>query len=754
LIIAFSRRREYTGDQKKADPSPRGIFSSARDYCSNPMLPGNRGTTGLYEEIVLSVNKTRSFRYLLAVAIAFLAFAVYLPALQNDFLNWDDNVYVVENPFIRSFDAHLFREAFFRFTAGNWHPLTWISHALDYAVWGLNPWGHHLTNIVLHGVNTFLVVLLIMLLLEAARERPAGQGGNGFLNDRTILLVGAGTGLLFGLHPLHVESVAWVAERKDLLCALFFLLSIIAYTKYAIRQRSEGAEKNEAQGKKFFINKHYLLSLVLFVLALMSKPMAVSLPLVLLLLDWYPLCRISSFRPFRLAFFEKLPFVALSILSSLLTVLAQKSGGALHATVLVSLPVRLLVAARSVIGYLSNMFLPVHLIPYYAYPVQSTVSLFSIIYSGSFVLLLGITVFCIRRAKKQRFWISSWLYYIITLIPVIGIVQVGGQAMADRYTYLSSIGPSLIIALGVAWIINSVAGEKAKSVTLVLVTSVAAMGISGSLAYMTIQQTGVWKNSISLWSSVIEKEPRGASLPYNNRGQAFDKLKQYDKAINDYDMAIAADPTSEEAVNNRGVTYRKMGKIDRAIADFNAALGLNPSFYQAYNNRAFAFGLIGEFDKAMDDYDHALALNPSYFQAYNNRGLLYDRMGLADKAIEDFSRTIALNPSSELAYFNLGILYGKIGKYDKSLLNFDATLRLRPDFADGYLNRGITYFLVGQTDMALKDYSAAILLDKNSARAYAARGRLYDSTGQREPALADYQRACQLGDQTSCRTLQ
>ena len=679
-----------------------------------------------------------------------MTLAVYLPALQNDLLNWDDNAYVVENPFIRSFNVNLFRDVFFQFTAGNWHPLTWISHSLDYAVWGLNPLGHHLTNIVLHGMNTFLVVILITMLLEAAKERTPDHGGIGFLNNRTILIVGGGVGLLFGLHPLHVESVAWVAERKDLLCALFFLLSVIMYVKYGV------AGQNEMdQGKGFFQfkDKHYWSALGFFILALLSKPMAVSLPLVLLILDWYPLNRISSFRSFQLAFIEKLPFAALSLISSLVTVLAQKSGGALPSTVLVSLPVRLLVAALSVIGYLSKMLLPVNLMPYYAYPVQSTVSLFSPVYLISIILLIGITVFCISVVKQQRHWLSSWLYYIITLIPVLGIVQIGGQAMADRYTYLPSLGPFLIIALGFAWVVNFIVGEKVQNLTLVLAISVTAIGINGYLAYATIQQTAVWKNSISLWSSVIAKEPHNEFLPYINRGQAFDKLKQYDKAIADYGIAIAIDPTSDEALNNRGVTYQKMNMIDKALVDFNAALSLNPSFYQAYNNRAYAFGLIGDFDKAMVDYDHALALNPSYFQAYNNRGLLYDRMGMTDKAIEDLNRTIALNPTSERAHFNLGILYGKIGKYDNALVNFDVTLSLRPNFADGYLNRGITYSLVGQASMALKDFTTAIFLDNNSARAYAARGRLYDSTGQKGPALVDYQRACQLGDQTSCQAL-
>ncbi len=245
----------------------------------------------------------RSLPVLMAAAAALLAAGVYAPSLRNDFVNWDDGLYVYGNPFIRRLDGRFLGWAFTTFRASNWHPLTWISHALDYTLWGLNPLGHHLTSVVLHAVNVFLVVLLAFRLIEAGRERmssgapslPDGQGG----------LIAAGmTGLLFGIHPLHVESVAWVNERKDLLCALFFLLSILSYT---LPERTSAESGASGGGGARPFGRHYLLSLIFFLLALLSKPMAVSLPLVLLVLDWYPFKRIRSAESFRTVFIEKIP---------------------------------------------------------------------------------------------------------------------------------------------------------------------------------------------------------------------------------------------------------------------------------------------------------------------------------------------------------------------------------------------------------------------------------------------------------------
>ncbi len=382
------------------------------------------------------VYGTPRFNYYVAGFISLLTFLVYLSCLHNEFVAWDDNEYVYENPHLHPLNAAFVRWAFSAFYGDNWHPLTWVSHALDYAAWGLNPLGHHLTNNILHVVNTFIVVILVVKLLEAWRPSRHQDPPLHTSQQGSYIVIAAVTGLLFGLHPIHVESVAWVSERKDLLCAMFFLFSTLAYTKYV----STGGGLR---------NKHYILVVFLFILALLSKPMAVSLPAVLLILDWYPFNRIRSMKSFLSALLEKLPLIALSIVSSVLTVLAQKAGGAIRPFEVTPLSSRLLVAAESLLSYLWKMILPLNLVPYYPYP--KNISLFSAEYLLSIILVTGITAACIVMVKKQKLWLAVWGYYVITLLPVIGIVQVGDQAMADRYTYLPSISPFLITGLGVVW---------------------------------------------------------------------------------------------------------------------------------------------------------------------------------------------------------------------------------------------------------------------------------------------------------------
>ena len=261
-------------------------------------------------------------KYIIAFSVAVVTFIVFLPALQNEFLNWDDIEYISGNSFIRSLDTQLLKSAFLEFHAWNWHPLTWLSHAVDYSVWGLNPLGHHLTNNILHALNTLLVVLLVMRLIGVFKKTAGNNAlSQPFLHDRTIMITGAATGLLFGLHPLHVESVAWAAERKDLLCAFFFLLTIITYAHYVI----EISARTSVNYASRFFNRKYLYALGFFILSLLSKPMAVTLPFVLLILDWYPFKRIQSLKTFWTTSIEKLPFLALALISSVLTVLAQKA---------------------------------------------------------------------------------------------------------------------------------------------------------------------------------------------------------------------------------------------------------------------------------------------------------------------------------------------------------------------------------------------------------------------------------------------
>ena len=333
------------------------------------------------------------------------------------------------------------------------------------------------------------------------------------------MLITAGvTGLLFGLHPMHVESVAWIAERKDLLCALFFLLSIAGYAKYVT---VTGNESINHDVRTRFVKKEYLISLGFFILALMSKPMAVSLPVVLLILDWYPFRRLRSVKTAWTLLVEKLPFITFSLISSVLTVLAQRAGGAIVEIQTLPLPSRLLVAAQSLLMYLWKMAVPRDLIPYYPYP--KNISFASLEFLFAIALVIGITIFCIIIAKRHKLGLAAWGYYVVTLLPVIGIVQVGSQSMADRYTYLPSLAPFLIIAVGISWGYNKIMRLNwSRSVIMILFLSVGIVIFAG-LSFLSIRQMRVWENGLSLWSYVIEREPEKVSIAYTNLGSVLSK---------------------------------------------------------------------------------------------------------------------------------------------------------------------------------------------------------------------------------------
>jgi energy-converting hydrogenase Eha subunit A len=594
--------------------------------------------------------KRKNLTYYVAIAgsAACLAFLSYLPSLLNNFAELDDPTYILNNPHIHAFNEKFFKWAFIDFYAANWHPLAWISHALDYAVWGLNPLGHHLTSIILHAVNTALVVLLALKLLEISRLKTKRHGSTGFLTDRTLLIAAGVTGLLFGLHPVHVESVAWVSERKDLLCALFFLLSIIAYTHYAGSHVSglgcrESESNIDAKGegrKNVFANKHYLLTLGLFVLALMSKPMAVTLPVVLLILDWYPLGRIRSLKTLWPAWIEKLPFLVLSLISSIVTMTAQKAGGSMKMMEVVPLTTRALVAIESLVAYLGKMLLPLKLMPFYPYP--GDVSLFSFEQVSAIFVVVGFTAAGVVVAKKQKFWLTAWAYYVVTLVPVLGIIQVGEQSMADRYTYLPSFGPFLIAGLGIAWVLERVKfGGRGGTISPFL-TGVVTISIGILLSYATVHQVGLWRNGIKLWGHIIEKEPERVPFAYLLRGRAYENDGQYDKAVADYTKAIALNPFFTEAYNNLGVIYGKARLYEEAIEIFNRSISFDPGRATTYSNRGRSYFHIGQYDKALEDLNKAIALDNTFAAAYVNRGELYYKMGSNVQAAADFQRACDL----------------------------------------------------------------------------------------------------------------
>jgi tetratricopeptide (TPR) repeat protein len=454
----------------------------------------------------------------------------------------------------------------------------------------------------------------------------------------------------------------------------------------------------------------YVFSLVFFILALMSKPMAVSLPLVLLILDWYPFGRFGSLKTFRTVFIEKLPFIVMSLASSIVTVFAQRAGNALASMEAAPMQTRVLVGFKALIVYLWKMVLPVNLIPFYPYPKEP--SLASLEYLSAMLLVMGITIACIVMAKRQKLSISVWGCYVIMLIPVLGIVQVGQQSMADRYTYLPSLGPFLLMGVIVSWVWDRTM-ERGSSTAKLLAVAVSACLII-SLAYLTIKQTGIWKSSIVFWSYVIEKETGKVPVAYYNRGIAFDKMGMSDQAIADYDEAIALKRDYYDAYNNRGLTYEKKGLFDKAITDLETAMAMKPSSPEAFNNLGKIYRKTGQFDSAIKNYNRAIALKPSYDEAYFNRAIVYEKTGQFDRAVENYNRAIALNPSYYEAYNNLGVLYGNTGSVDKAIEHFSQAILLNQSQSGPYLNRGILYAKTGRKGRALSDFQRACELDNRA----------------------------------------
>ncbi len=657
------------------------------------------------------MNKIVKTKLAIALSVAFVTLIVYIPSLKNDFV-WDDVHYVSSNPFIRSLDTQLLRSAFLEFQEANWHPLTWLSHAVDYSLWGMNPLGHHLTNNILHALNAFLVVLLVMRLIEVL-NKTAGNDGQSllFLDDRTIRITGAVTGILFGLHPLHVESAAWVAERKDLLCAFFFLLTVMTYTYYA-------SEVNRSASAKYpspFFNKKYLLTGGLFILALLSKPMAVSLPVVLLIVDWYPFRRIDSFKTFWSAFAEKLPFIALSIISSILTMLAQKAGGAM-AFVAGPLTLRAMVAAQSLIAYLENMLMPFNLVPYYPYPDR--ISLFSPEYLIPIVGVIAITVTCLAVVRKQKLWLSVWSYYVITLLPVLGLVQVGGQAMADRYTYLPSLGPFLLFGLMAAYVYEKVTILKGRELIAKMAILFVAVVMLVSISSITIRQIGIWKNRMVFWSYIVDKGVTDVPLVRFNLGLAYASKGDYDRAIEQYDAALRLRWDFIDAYCGLGLAYASKGDVDRAIKQYQAALSLNPAYEDAYMNLGAAYASKHDYDKAIEQYQAVLSLNPANVDAYKNLGAAYASKHDYDRAIEQYKAALRLRRDFVEVYNKLGIAYAVKGDYDQAIEQYQTALSLNPNLAEAHFNLGWSYLKKGSKEMARREFEAGLAIkpDDYSAR--------------------------------------
>jgi len=584
---------------------------------------------------------------MVCLLLVVMTLALYNPVNRHPFVNYDDDRYVVNNPHVRQgLTADTIRWGLTSTEQANWHPLTWISHALDYSLFQLNPVGHHFTSVLLHAVNVALLFLLLMW--ATGRFGPS-------------LFVAA----LFAIHPINVESVAWIAERKNVLCTMFFFLTLWAYGWYA---RKPGW-------------KRYLAVAALFAAGLASKPMVITLPFVLLLVDYWPLDRVrgekteaGTMRPtfsWSRLVIEKLPLLALSAASAVITMQAQQAGGAVRTSAEVSLGSRIATAVWAYGMYLWKMVWPARLAPMYPHPGDSLAAWQVLVAAAA---LLAITV-SVWRFRARRYLLVGWLWFLGTLVPVIGLVQVGEAAMADRYAYIPLIGIFVMIAFGMAdWT------EQRK---LGFWPAVAAAAILIALVLAAHRQIGYWQSNTDLWSHTLAITENNF-VAENNLGGALILEDKEDEAHAHFEAAARINLRDPMSRSDLGIYFQHHNQMREAVAAYQAAIELTSDpglLASTYANLGTAQRALGDDEPAQKSFEQSLHFDSTQFNAWRGLGLLAQKEGKLDEAITDLSRSVELQPSAQ-GYMELGRAQAQAGHAPEALDAYQLALKISPNFVE------------------------------------------------------------------------
>ncbi len=592
--------------------------------------------------------------FLICLFLVVATLAVYFQVRNFAFIDYDDDVYVTQNVHVK---AGLTREsikwAFTTFHGANWHPLTWLSHITDVELYGLpvsaRAGQHHLTNVIFHILNTLLLFLVL-------RRMTGGLWQSAFV------------AALFALHPLHAESVAQVAERKDVLSTFFWLLVMGAYIRYAEQPSI----------------KNYLPVIVFFILGLMAKPMLVTLPCVLLLLDVWPLGRlkIEANTPPLLrrggrgvrCFFEKIPLLMLSTASSVVTFFAQQSGKAVQSLNAYPIDIRIENALVSYASYLWKMICPSGLA--FMYPHPLILPAWKIIVSC--LLLVAISFLAVKNIKKRPYLCVGWLWYLGTLVPVIGLVQVGSQAMADRYSYIPLTGIFIMIAYGIPELLSTYRYKK------VFFGAVSAV-IFPVLMMITWIQVQYWRDSVTLFEHALDVT-QGNYITHNNLGFVFQQRGCINKAIQHFSEPLKIKPDYAIAHNNLGNALEEKGKTDEAIRHYREALRLDPNLLKVYVNLGLALEKQGKTDEAVRYYSEALRLKANYADAHIGLGTALLRKGNFIDGAAHFRKALELSPENTEAHNNLGVALAWQGKIDEAISHFQKVLQIKPNDVTAFEN--------------------------------------------------------------------
>ena len=635
---------------------------------------------------------------------------VYAPVWKHDFIDLDDDLYVIDNSRVQQgLTWSNIGWAFTALDAGFWHPLTWLSHMLDCHLFGLNPSGHHLTNLFLHATSTVLLFWVLQLMTGAIWPS---------------VLVAA----LFGLHPINVESVAWIAERKNVLSTLFWMLTMWAYVKYVQRPDL----------------KRYLAVMAFFLLGLMAKPMLVTLPCVLLLLDHWPMRRFKGWtnvvsRAAQLAK-EKVPLLLLSLPIGLLAILAEHRAGALPALGQFPIGVRLGNAVVAYGSYLSKMTWPTNLVVFYPHP-GATLESWKV--ALSIVVLSSISLLVLWGARRFPYLIVGWLWYLGTLLPVSGLLQVGGHAMADRYAYVTLIGVFVLLVWGSAeWLDGSPVRKR-----FWIGVSLCLLAL---LSMNTRRQLRHWSNGVSLFEHAIRSTDNNY-LAHNNLGTALLQRGQLDEAVEQFSEALQIRPRDATVFYNLGLALKRKGEIQRAAQAFSKALNLNPRLAGAHNNlgtihmqsnqlevaiQHFRQALTidaslaevhgnlgavlvrqGSVEAAVAHFREALRIEPDAAKSHANLGAALDLQGRPEEAFAAYRRALELDPAFHLAHYNLGMLLLEQGHLDEAARHLTEAIQLKPDFAGSHYQLGVTRMRQDKVEEAIERFLQVLKLNPNHTQA-------------------------------------
>ena len=645
--------------------------------------------------------------YLIALGLLVITAGVYWRALGNDFVNFDDFEYVTRNAVVKH--GLTVQSLVWSFNVGhasNWHPLTWMSHMLDVSLFGMKPMGHHAVSLLLHLASTVLVFLILGRMTKSAWKS-------------------AFVAALFAVHPLHVESVAWIAERKDVLSTFFWLLTMGAYVLYT-----------ECPNWR-----RYLAVVALFALGLMSKPMLVTLPFVLLLMDYWPLGRLTfaqgkskkkaPWQGWRLVR-EKIPLLALSGCSSVLTFIAQRRGEAISPLGLVDPGVRISNALVACATYIVKMVWPSKLAVFYPHPMQSLPS-WEIAVAALLLICISVLVYLAR--KRAPYLVFGWLWYLVTLIPVIGLMQVGAQAMADRYTYVPLIGLFVMIAWGIPEMLRmgewdrGGKGEREKGRsqspinhqpstinnfpantehptpnTRARYLAVIAAAVVAALAASAWVQVGYWKDSITLFDRALSVTENNYTA-YANLGSAYAELKDYKKAEYYYVEALSLRTDQAYTHFDYANALYMLGKVDQAIAEYQEALRLEPEFEEARRNLETAIGK-KENAKRAAEFLKSSGGKGDESVAHMNLAVKLDGEGKAEEAAREYREAIRLRPNFAEAHSNFGVLLKDRGDFDGAIREYRTAIRLKPDLTQAHNNLAIALFFKGEFAEAWKEVYA------------------------------------------------